>query len=162
MSTPQRPTVLLDGRPVINFSANNYLALADHPSLVAGATAALAEFGAEAGAARLTAGNQPPHLRLEAELAGFHHAEAALLFNSGYQANLGVLSALAGPEDAIFSDALNHASLIDGCRLSRAKIHSTATAIPPTSMIGSPSIPHAGASSSPIPCSRWTAILPRS
>ncbi len=64
-----------------------------------------------------------PIFRLEAELARFHHAEAALLFNSGYQANLGVLSALAGPEDAIFSDALNHASLIDGCRLSRAKVH---------------------------------------
>jgi 8-amino-7-oxononanoate synthase len=122
VDSPQGATLHLDGRDVINFSSNNYLGLADHPALRSAATEAIAREGLGAGAARLIAGNLHSHRQLEAELARFHRAEAALLFPSGYQANLGVLAALAGPEDVLFSDALNHASLIDGCRLSRARI----------------------------------------
>jgi len=122
VESPQGAEVTLDGRRVVNFSANNYLGLADHPALHAAAVQALATEGVGAGAARLIVGNLPAHRRLEAALASFHGAEAALLFPSGYQANLGVLAALAGPEDVVFSDALNHASIIDGCRLSRARV----------------------------------------
>jgi 8-amino-7-oxononanoate synthase len=119
---PQRATVVVDGREAINFSSNNYLGLADSEELRAAARLALEEDGAGSGASRLIVGNLRPHRRLEAQLATFHVVEAALLFNSGYQANVGALSALAGPEDVILSDQLNHASLIDGCRLSRARV----------------------------------------
>jgi 8-amino-7-oxononanoate synthase len=112
----------IDGREAVNFSSNNYLGLADHPTLRDAAHQALDELGVGSGASRLIAGNLRPHRRLEESLADFHGAEAALLFNSGYQANIGIVSALAGPGDVIFSDALNHASLIDGCRLSKASI----------------------------------------
>jgi 8-amino-7-oxononanoate synthase len=141
VSTAQGPLITLDGRTVINLSSNNYLALADHPALVRAAAEALEAFGVGAGAARLIAGNQPPHLRLEAALASFHQREAALLFNSGYQANVGVLSALAGPDDVLFSDQLNHASIIDGCRLARAQIRVYSHADPADlerALIGSP------------------------
>jgi 8-amino-7-oxononanoate synthase len=117
----QGPRVVVDGIEATNFSANNYLGLAAHPALAAAARGALEREGVGAGAARLIVGNLPAHRRLETVLAGHFGDEAALLFNSGYQANVGVLAALAGSEDAIFSDALNHASLIDGCRLSRAR-----------------------------------------
>jgi 8-amino-7-oxononanoate synthase len=122
VDTRQGATVRIDHLEAINFSSNNYLGLATHPALVAAARESLACEGVGAGAARLIVGNLPSHRRLEQRLAAFHDAEAALLFPSGYQANVGVLSALAGPEDVILSDALNHASLIDGCRLSRARI----------------------------------------
>jgi 8-amino-7-oxononanoate synthase len=118
---PQRARVLIDGREVLNFSSNNYLGLADHPALRDAAVAALEEDGVGSGASRLIVGNLRAHRDLEAEIAAFHGTEAALVFNSGYQANVGILAALAGHEDVIFSDALNHASLIDGCRLSRAR-----------------------------------------
>jgi 8-amino-7-oxononanoate synthase len=123
LESPQGAVVALGGRSVINFSANNYLGLANDPRLRAAAAAALEVEGVGAGAARLIVGNLPAHGRLEARLAAFHDAASALLFSTGYQANLGVLAALAGPEDAIFSDALNHASLIDGARLARAQVH---------------------------------------
>jgi 8-amino-7-oxononanoate synthase len=119
----QRATLVVDGIECINFSSNNYLGLADHPALIAAATEALHAQGAGAGAARLIVGNLPAHRRLERRLAAFLETESALLFNSGYQANVGIVAALAGPDDAVFSDALNHASLIDGCRLSRAAVH---------------------------------------
>ncbi len=115
--------VRIDGRDALNFSSNNYLGLAAHPALLAAASESLEHEGVGAGAARLIVGNLGSHRRLEAALAEYHGTEAALLFGSGYQANVGVLSALAGPEDALFSDELNHASLIDGCRLSRAATH---------------------------------------
>jgi 8-amino-7-oxononanoate synthase len=118
----QGARLLLDNRSVLNFSSNNYLGLANHPALSAAVRAATAEFGVGSGASRLIAGNLHAHRRLETALASFHERPSALLFNSGYQANIGVLQAIAGPDDVIFSDALNHASLIDGCRLSRARV----------------------------------------
>lgn len=120
---PQGARVRVEGAWALNFSSNNYLGLADHPYLRASAVAALSAEGVGAGAARLIVGNLSSHRRLERALAAFHEVDAALLFGSGYQANLGVLGAVAGPEDIIYSDALNHASLIDGCRLSRATTH---------------------------------------
>jgi 8-amino-7-oxononanoate synthase len=122
VDSAQRAEVVVDERPAINFSSNNYLGLADHPRLADAATRALAEGGFGAGASRLIVGNLAVHRALEARLARWKRTEAALLFNSGYQANVGLVSALAGPEDIVFSDTLNHASLIDGCRLSRARV----------------------------------------
>ena len=119
---PQSAELSVDGRRAINFSSNNYLGLADHPALGAQALATVHRHGFGAGASRLIAGSLSPHRALERELARWIGSESALLFNTGFQANLGVISSLAGPEDEVFSDALNHASLIDGCRLSRARI----------------------------------------
>jgi 8-amino-7-oxononanoate synthase len=118
----QAAELQVDGRPVINFSSNNYLGLADSSVLIDAATRAMAEHGFGAGASRLIVGNLAPHRALEARIARWKGTESALLFNSGYQANVGTVSALAGPDDVVFSDALNHASLIDGCRLSKARI----------------------------------------
>jgi len=117
----QGPTLLLGGREVINFSSNNYLGLANHPALAAAAKAAIDRFGCGSGASRLISGNMTLHEELEAKLAKFKNTEAALVFNSGFQANIGLLSTLTGKGDAILSDALNHASIIDGCRLSKAQ-----------------------------------------
>lgn len=119
---PASTTARVDGVRALNFSSNNYLGLADHPLVREAATSAVAEEGVGAGASRLIVGNQHAHRQLEEVLARYHEVPAALVFGSGYQANLGVLSALAGPEDLVLSDALNHASLIDGCRLSRARV----------------------------------------
>lgn len=118
----QAAELTVDGRRVLNFCSNNYLGLADAPLLRDAAVRAMAEHGFGAGASRLIVGNLAPHRALEARIAHWKRTESALLFNSGYHANVGVLSALAGPDDVIFSDALNHASIIDGCRLSRARI----------------------------------------
>lgn len=118
----QAAEVRVDGKAAVNFASNNYLGLAGDPVLTEAATAAMRDHGFGAGASRLIAGSLSPHRALEARIAGWRGTEAALLFNSGYHANVGVLSALAGPEDVVFSDALNHASIIDGCRLSRARI----------------------------------------
>ena len=117
----QGPTLWLDGREAINFSSNNYLGLANHPALGAAAKEAIDRYGCGAAASRLISGNMTLHERLEERLAQFKGTEAALVFNSGFQANTGILSTLAGEGDVIFSDALNHASIIDGCRLSRAR-----------------------------------------
>jgi 8-amino-7-oxononanoate synthase len=116
----QDSTLMLDGREVINFSSNNYLGLANHPALATAAKAAIDRYGCGSGASRLIAGNMTLHEELERKLAEFKGTQAALVFNSGFQANTGILSTLAGAGDVIFSDALNHASIIDGCRLSRA------------------------------------------
>jgi glycine C-acetyltransferase len=118
----QGPTLLLDGREVINFSSNNYLGIANHPALCDAAKAAIDRYGCGSGASRLISGNMALHEELEAKIAAFKGTEAALVFNSGFQANTGVISALVGADDIVFSDALNHASIIDGCRLARAKI----------------------------------------
>lgn len=117
----QGPEIVIDGRKVINFCSNNYLGLADDPRLVEAGVEAMRKYGAGSGAARLISGNFELHDALESELATFKGTDAALLFNSGYHANIGVIPALAGEGDVIFSDELNHASLIDGCRLSKAK-----------------------------------------
>jgi 8-amino-7-oxononanoate synthase len=115
--------VVLRGRELINFSSNDYLALAGDPRLARAAARAARRHGCGAGASALVSGHLPPLRRLERTLAEWEDAEAALVFSSGYAANLAVVSSLAGKEDAVFSDARNHASLIDGCRLSRASIH---------------------------------------
>ena len=121
LSGPQGPRVELDGRPVLLLCSNNYLGLAEHPRVrEAGAEAAL-RWGAGAGASRLISGTMEPHRHLESRLAGFKGYEAALLFGSGYLANTGAIAALAGAGEVVFSDELNHASIVDGCRLSRAE-----------------------------------------
>ncbi|UUX95750.1 8-amino-7-oxononanoate synthase [Aquabacterium sp. J223] len=115
-------TLVVDGQPLLAFAGNDYLGLAHHPAL-RGAAAEAAALGAGATASALIAGQSPAHAALEADLAAFVGADAALLFHSGYAANTGVIPALVGPTDAVFSDALNHASLIDGVRLSGASRH---------------------------------------
>jgi glycine C-acetyltransferase/8-amino-7-oxononanoate synthase len=107
---------------VLLLCSNNYLGLAGHPSLVEAMVAGTRQFGAGSGASRLISGTMPTHAALEERLAEFKGTPAALLFNSGYAANTGVLQGLFGPDDVIFSDALNHASIIDGCRLSEAQV----------------------------------------
>ncbi len=122
VSGPQGPHVLLDGRPVLLLCSNNYLGLADHPRVREAAAEAALRWGAGAGASRLVSGTMVIHRRLEERLADFKDREAALVFGSGYLANIGAIAALARPGDVIFSDQLNHASIIDGCRLSRAEV----------------------------------------
>ncbi|NOK61172.1 MAG: 8-amino-7-oxononanoate synthase [Chloroflexi bacterium AL-W] len=117
------PWFTINGQPFLNLSSNNYLGLATHPD-VQHAAANATTHGCGAGASRLITGTTPLHQQLEARLAQFKGRERALLFTSGYTANIGVIPALVGSGDLIFSDALNHASLIDGCRLSRATCHS--------------------------------------
>ncbi len=116
----QAGRVRLDGREVLMLSSNNYLGLANHPALTQAAQAALERCGCGAGASRLISGSMELHHELEDRLARLKHTQAALVFPTGYQANVGTLSALMEPGDTILSDALNHASIIDGCRLSRA------------------------------------------
>jgi 8-amino-7-oxononanoate synthase len=121
ISGPQGPRVLLDGKPVLLLCSNNYLGLADHPRVREAAAEAAMRYGAGSGASRLVSGNMTIHRRLEEQLAEFKRSEACLLFGSGYLANAGVVSSVAGEGDVVFSDALNHASIVDGCRLSRAE-----------------------------------------
>ena len=106
----------------LNMASNDYLGLADDERVVEAAREALAQWGVGAGASRLVTGHTPAHVELEESLAAFKGTEAALVFSSGYAANIGVLTALAGPRDHLFADRLNHASLIDGCRLTRARL----------------------------------------
>lgn len=122
LGSPQGPTVRIGHEALLNFSSNDYLGLAAHPAVVAAARAALERWGMGTGASRLVVGDTEAHRALEARLCAFEDAEAVLLFNGGYSANLGLLPALVGRGDAVFSDALNHASLVDGCRLSRAQV----------------------------------------
>jgi glycine C-acetyltransferase len=111
-----------DGRDVINLASNNYLGLANHPRMNAAAAEAAARFGAGSGAVRTIAGTMSMHLELEERFAAFKHADEALMFQSGFTANAGTVAAILGKEDVIVSDRLNHASIIDGARLSRAEI----------------------------------------
>jgi 8-amino-7-oxononanoate synthase len=122
VSGSQGPRVLLDGEPVLLLCSNNYLGLADHPQVREAAAEAAMRWGVGAGASRLVSGTMTIHALLEQRLASFEGSEACVLFGSGYLANLGAIGALAGPGDAIFSDELNHASIIDGCRASRAEV----------------------------------------
>jgi 8-amino-7-oxononanoate synthase len=118
---PQGPRVMLDGRRVLLLCSNNYLGLADHARLRSAAAKAALGLGTGAGASRLISGSMRVHSELEARLAEFKGAEAALLFGSGYLANTGTVASLAARGDVVFSDELNHASIIDGCRLSGAE-----------------------------------------
>jgi 8-amino-7-oxononanoate synthase len=110
-----------DGRPVVSFASNDYLGLTQHPDVVAAARAALDRWGAGAGSARLIVGSRPIHGELEAALADWKRTERAVLFPTGFAANLGVLTTFGGPDVLVVSDELNHASIIDGCRLARAE-----------------------------------------
>ncbi len=110
-----------DGRPVVSFASNDYLGLTQHPSVIAAAHAALDRWGAGAGSARLIVGSRPVHGDLEAALADWKSTERAVLFPTGFATNLGVLTTFGGPDVLVVSDELNHASIIDGCRLAKAE-----------------------------------------
>ena len=122
LSSPQGSWLLVDGREVLNFCSNNYLGLANHPRLVLAAKEAIDRFGVGPAAVRTIAGTMELHLELERKLAGFKGVEAAITFQSGFNANLGTIPALVDKDDIIYSDELNHASIIDGCRLARAQV----------------------------------------
>jgi 8-amino-7-oxononanoate synthase len=122
LQTPQGVDVVIDGERLVSFCSNDYLGLAADPRVQKRAAEALERYGVGAGASRLVVGGLEAHRSLERACAAFMGTPAALAFNSGYAANLGILQSLCGPEDVIFSDELNHASLVDGCRLSRATV----------------------------------------
>jgi glycine C-acetyltransferase len=122
LSSPQGAWLVVDGKQVLNFCSNNYLGLANHPHIVQAAQEAVKKYGVGPAAVRSIAGTMDLHLELERRLAAFKGVEAAITFQSGFTANMGTIPALVGKEDAVFSDELNHASIIDGCRLSGAKI----------------------------------------
>jgi glycine C-acetyltransferase len=122
VESPMDAWVTIDGRRLLNFCANNYLGLANHPRLRQAAKAAIDQYGIGPGAVRTIAGTMTLHVELEQRLAEFKQAEACITFQSGFMANLATIPALVGPEDVIFSDELNHASIIDACRLSRARV----------------------------------------
>ncbi len=122
LGSPQGAWLEVDGKKVLNFCSNNYLGLANHPRLVAAAKTAIDEYGVGPAAVRTIAGTMKIHQELEQRVAQFKKSEAAITFQSGFCANLGTIPALVGKEDAVFSDELNHASIIDGCRLSGARI----------------------------------------
>jgi len=122
LSSPQGAWLSVDGKRSLNFCSNNYLGLANHPRLVEAAQKAAAKYGVGPAAVRSIAGTMDLHVELERRLAAFKGVESAITFQSGFNANLGTIPALAGKGDGIFSDELNHASIIDGCRLSGAQI----------------------------------------
>jgi len=122
ISSPQGAWLVIEGRRILNFCSNNYLGLANHPRLVEAAKAAVDRYGVGPGAVRVISGTNDLHIELERRMARFKGVEAAITFQSGFNANLAAIPALVGKEDVIFSDQLNHASIIDGCRLSGAKI----------------------------------------
>src|ERR1700734_4303952 len=118
----QKPVANFNGKEVINLSSNNYLGLTTHPKLRRAAIDAPRKFGVGSGAVRTIAGTMKAHLDLEKQIAAFKKVEACVVFQSGFAANAGTVSAILGKDDFIISDELNHASIIDGARLSRAKI----------------------------------------
>ena len=122
MDSAQGPSVIINGKPVLNFCANNYLGLANHPRLVQAASEAMQKYGVGPGAVRSIAGTMSLHNELEKRMAAFKRVEAAITFQSGFTANGATIPALVNKDDVIFSDELNHASIIDGSRLSGAKI----------------------------------------
>ena len=160
------PGGVLDGAPVVSFASNDYLGLSAHPAVIGAAHAALDRWGAGAGASRLVTGSRPVHTELEAALAAWKGTDAAVCFPTGFAANLGALSVLGGPGVRVLSDELNHASIIDGVRLSRSPVsiyrhcdvaHLAALLESPDP--GHPTTPRP--SWSPTPCSPWTAMPPR-
>jgi glycine C-acetyltransferase len=122
LGSPQGSWLEVDGKKVLNFCSNNYLGLANHPKIKEAAHKAIDEMGVGPGAVRTIAGTMSLHVELDKRLASFKGVESAISFQSGFTANLAVIPALVGKDDVIFSDELNHASIIDGCRLSRAKV----------------------------------------
>lgn len=123
VETPQAAHLSVDGRQVLSFCSNDYLGLASDARIIEAASRAARDCGVGAGASALISGHASTHQKLEEEIAHFVGAERALLFSTGYMANLGVIPALVGRGDAVFSDRLNHASIVDGARLSRAEVH---------------------------------------
>jgi glycine C-acetyltransferase len=123
LETESAPEARFDGKDVINLASNNYLGLTTHPKLREAALEAVRKYGVGSGAVRTISGTMSLHMQLEERIATFKNVEACVVFQSGFAANAGTVSAILGPEDHIISDELNHASIIDGCRLSRAKIH---------------------------------------
>src|ERR1051326_7633248 len=119
----QAPVCTFDGKRVINLASNNYLGLTTHPKLREAAIDAVKKYGVGSGAVRTVSGTMSLHIQLEERIAAFKNVEACVVFQSGFAANAGTVSAILTPEDHIISDELNHASIIDGCRLSKAKIH---------------------------------------
>ena len=122
LSSAQGAWLVVDGKKALNFCSNNYLGLANHPRLVEAACQAVGKYGVGPAAVRTIAGTMDLHVQLEKRLAKFKGVESAITFQSGFNANLATIPALVGKEDGIFSDELNHASIIDGCRLSGARI----------------------------------------
>jgi len=122
LGSPHGAWLIVDGKKVLNFCSNNYLGLANHPRLVKAAHEAMDKYGVGPGAVRTIAGTMDLHLELEKRVAKFKRVEDAITFQSGFTANLGTIPALVSKEDIIFSDELNHASIIDGCRLARANV----------------------------------------
>jgi glycine C-acetyltransferase/8-amino-7-oxononanoate synthase len=122
VSSPQDAVVVIGGRERLNFSSNNYLGLANHPRVVEALASYARRYGVGSGASRLICGHMDVHAELEDAMARFKGTEAALTFSAGYMANLGILQALGGDGTTIFSDELNHASIVDGCRLSRSRV----------------------------------------
>src|SRR5437870_13741976 len=118
----QAPVCTFDGRKVINLASNNYLGLTTHPKLREAALEATRKYGVGSGAVRTIAGTMKIHMELEEKIARFKQVDACVVFQSGFAANAGTVQAILGKEDVIISDELNHASIIDGCRLSRAEI----------------------------------------
>src|ERR1035437_9883683 len=123
LETASAAEARFDGKQVINLASNNYLGLTTHPKLREAALEAIRKFGVGSGAVRTISGTMSIHMQLEERIAAFKKVEACVVFQSGFAANAGTVAAILGPEDHIVSDELNHASIIDGCRLSRAKIH---------------------------------------
>src|ERR1700716_1975904 len=119
----QAPVCTFDGKKVINLASNNYLGHTTHPRLREAALEATRKYGVGSGAVRTISGTMSIHMQLEERIARFKNVEACVVFQSGFAANAGTVAAILGPEDHIISDELNHASIIDGCRLSKAKIH---------------------------------------
>ncbi|HSU80000.1 MAG TPA: aminotransferase class I/II-fold pyridoxal phosphate-dependent enzyme, partial [Candidatus Angelobacter sp.] len=122
LESPNGPTIMINGKTFINLSSNNYLGLATDSRLKDAAIQAINKYGVGAGAVRTINGTMDLHLKLEEKLAEFKHTEAAIAYQSGFNCNMAAISAVMDQNDAILSDELNHASIIDGCRLSRAKI----------------------------------------
>ena len=122
LDSRQEASSTFDGKAVVNLSSNNYLGLTTHPKLVEAAIQAIRDFGVGSGSVRTIAGTMAIHMELEQRLAAFKKTEAVVVFQSGFAANAGTVSALLTKDDVVISDALNHASIIDGCRLSRAGI----------------------------------------
>src|ERR1035437_8840304 len=121
LETASAAEARFDGKQVINLASNNYLGLTTHPKLREAALAAIRKFGVGSGAVRTISGTMSIHMQLEERIAAFKNVEACVVFQSGFAANAGTVAAILTPEDHIVSDELNHASIIDGCRLSRAK-----------------------------------------
>lgn len=122
ISGPQQPELISDGKPLLSFCSNDYLGLASHPGIIRAATDAMPHTGLGGAASHLICGHHDGHHQLEIRLAAFTRRSSALFFSTGYMANMGVISTLAGRSDTVFSDRLNHASIVDGCILSRARV----------------------------------------